>query len=76
MADSQKHGRGSTIGFYFAGLSQDDTNQVRARLNVLAADLGYTAKRGGTAGQGNAAALLVAIANGDVKIVPTNIQPS
>ena len=63
---------GSTIGFYFAGLSKEETNAVRARLNAIAAELGYRASRGATAGQGNAAALLVAIAAGEVQVMPTD----
>lgn len=61
---------GATIGLYFAGLSNDEANTVRERLNALAAELGYVALAGATAGAGNAAALLVAIANGDVRLEP------
>jgi hypothetical protein len=56
----------TTLGFYFAGLSNEEANQMRGRLNDAAAHLGYTAKAGATTGQGNAAALLAAIADGDV----------
>ena len=62
--------RGHAVGFYFAGMSQDEVNALRSRLNELAAELGYVAKAGPTAGQGNAAALLVAIAKGEVGLVP------
>lgn len=61
----------ATIGFYFAGMSKDEANEVRRRLNEIAAAYGYTAQAGPTAGQGNAAALLVAIANGEVIIMKT-----
>jgi hypothetical protein len=61
--------RGHAVGFYFAGMSKEEVNTLRARLNDLAAELGYVAKAGPTAGQGNAAALLVAIANGEVRLV-------
>jgi hypothetical protein len=60
---------GTPLGFYFAGLTQEEVNQVRAQLNRIAAEFGYVAKAGPTAGQGNAAALLVAIARGKIKLV-------
>ena len=59
---------GKAIGFYFSGLSKDEINEVRRKLNMLAAGLGYTAKGGPTKGQGNAAALLIAIAEGKIKL--------
>lgn len=59
---------GESIGLYFRNLTKAEVNEVRRRLNELAAELGYTAKGGPTKGQGNAAALMVAIANGEVKL--------
>lgn len=56
----------TTIGLYFAGLSSDETNALRSRLNAIAAQLGYTTQAGSTFGEGNAAGLLAAIADGDV----------
>lgn len=59
----------STIGLYFAGLSAEQTNALRARLNKVAGSLGYTAQGGPTAGEGNVAALLQAIDAGEVAVV-------
>lgn len=56
----------TTLGFYFAGLSNEEANEMRGRLNDIAARMGYTAKAGATTGEGNAAALLAAIADGEV----------
>lgn len=61
------------IGLYFRGLTKEEINQVRARLNELAAALGYIAKAGPTAGRGNAAAMLVAIAKGELIVVKPEI---
>ncbi len=60
--------KGTTLGFYFRGLSHEEANQVRRRLNEIAARLGYTAASGKTVGQGNAAGMLVAIADGELQI--------
>jgi len=59
----------SAIGFYFRGLTRDQTNALRNRLNDLAAERGYTAAGGPTTGQGNAAQLLVAIDAGDEALI-------
>lgn len=59
---------GEAIGFYFRGMNKEEVTAIRAELNRLAAHLGYVAKRGPTVGQGNAAALLVAIAKGEVEV--------
>lgn len=60
---------GEAIGFYFRGdITKQELNQIRAELNRIAKELGYLAKTGPTMGQGNAAALLVAIAKGEVKL--------
>ena len=66
---SQQVTTGATLGFYFRGMTKEQANEIRARLNEIAAELGYTAKGGQTVGEGNAAALMVAIANGDVRLV-------
>lgn len=58
----------TTLGFYFAGLSNEEANAVRQQLNEIAAGLGYVAQAGPTAGQGNAAALLIAIARGEATV--------
>ncbi len=63
---------GASFGLYFAGLTQAEANQVRQRLNEIAAALGYTAKGGPTTGKGNAAALLVAISQGKIKLTVTS----
>ena len=59
----------STIGLYFRGMSQQETNAVRDQLNAIAAAHGYIAHAGPTAGEGNAAALLAGIAAGEVALV-------
>lgn len=59
---------GEAIGFYFRGMSKEEVTAIRAELNRIALSLGYTARTGPTKGQGNAAALLVAIAQGEVKV--------
>ena len=61
----------STVGLYFR-MDQPAANALRARLNEMAAGFGYTAAWGPTAGQGNLAALLVAIDAGDVILVRIN----
>jgi hypothetical protein len=46
-------------------MEKEEANAIRAKLNEIAKDLGYLAERGPTAGEGNLAALLVAIAEGE-----------
>ena len=65
----KRHPRGTTIGFYFRDMEQDEINALRARLNALAAEFGYIAKRGPTAGRGNLAALLIAIGDGEFVLI-------
>lgn len=60
---------GASFGLYFKGLTQEEANAMRRQLNEVAAFHGYTATRGATAGQGNAAELLVSIASGEVATV-------
>ena len=60
---------GTAIGLYFRGMTKEDTNALRARLNELALELGYTAKAGPTYGKGTLAAMLVAIATGELRVV-------
>lgn len=57
----------STIGLYF-DLSQEEANALRERLNALAYRLGFMARRGPTAGEGNLAALLQAIDGGVCRV--------
>lgn len=57
----------STIGLYFS-ISQDEANALRDRLNKLAYRLGFMARRGPTAGEGNLAALLQAIDSGVCRV--------
>lgn len=59
---------GEAIGFYFRGMNKEEVTAIRAELNRIAKELGYLAKTGPTMGQGNAAALLVAIAKGEVEL--------
>lgn len=59
----------SSVGLYFP-LPPDATNELRSRLNDLAASHGYVARRGPTAGRGNLVALLIAIDAGEVITVP------
>ena len=58
----------TTLGFYFAGISQKEANDIRAKLNEMAYKWGYVAQGGPTMGQGNAAALLVALASGELEL--------
>lgn len=60
---------GEAVGLYFRGMTKDEVNAMRARLNKLAGELGYTARSGPTAGAGNMAALLVGIDGGHDAIV-------
>ena len=60
---------GEAVGLYFRGMSKDEVNALRARLNKLAGELGYTAKSGPTFGAGNMAALLIGIDKGHEAIV-------
>lgn len=70
----EKRNSGTTIGFHFAGLDKAQTNAMRARLNAAARQLGYVSRTGRSAGRGNAAALFVAIANGEVALLPRERQ--
>ena len=58
----------STLGLYFRK-EQHEANSLRSRLNELARSMGYLAVSGRTVGQGNLAALLVAIDAGEVALV-------
>jgi len=60
---------GQAIGLYFRGLDKDEVNALRARLNRLAGEFGFTAKAGPTTGEGNLAALLIAIGDGEIVLV-------
>lgn len=57
-----------TAGLYFRGLTQPQTNALRARLNDLAGDFGYVAHSGPTTGpnRGVLAGMLVGIDAGEV----------
>ncbi len=68
MEQKDKEPTGSTAGFHFAGLNWEETKALKARLNTIAYALGYTSHRGPLSGRGNAAALLTAIANGEVAV--------
>ena len=59
----------TALGFYFRGLDQREANALRAVLNEIAERHGYTAHAGPTAGQGNFAAMMIAIATGEVALV-------
>jgi len=56
------------LGLYFRK-EQHEANSLRSRLNELARSMGYLAVSGRTVGQGNLAALLVAIDAGEVALV-------
>ena len=58
-----------TAGLYFRSLEKHQVNALRSRLNELAGSMGYLAVSGRTVGQGNLAALLVAIDAGEVAVV-------
>ena len=60
---------GKAIGLYFRDMDQDEINALRARLNRLAGEFGFTAKAGPTTGEGNLAALLIAIGDGEIILV-------
>ena len=64
----------ATIGLYFR-FPQTEANRLRARLNEMALSLGYAATRGPTAGQGNLSAMLIALAEGELKIVSLTAAP-
>ena len=66
---------GTTLGLYFP-MDNDDANALRARLNRLAGELGYTARGGPTTGEGNLAALLVGIDKGEVIVVKSQASES
>jgi len=66
--------RGSTYGLYFAGLSIEEIQATLARANTVAGQLGYISRTGPSSGRGNAAALLVAIANGEVTVTRRDQQ--
>ena len=58
-----------TAGLYFRSMEKAEVNALRSRLNELAGSMGYLAVSGRTVGQGNLAALLVAIDAGEVAVV-------
>ena len=60
---------GQAIGLYFRGLDKEGVNALRARLNRLAGTFGYVAQAGPTTGEGNLAALLIAIGDGEIVLV-------
>jgi len=61
----------SSIGIYFRQRSYDETADIRARFNQVAALRGYhNTSRGGRGG--SAAQLMEAIANGDQIVVPAD----
>lgn len=57
-----------TLTFYLR--DGGDAKQIRQQLNTIAAGLGYTAKAGPN-GSGGAAAMLAAIANKEITVMPT-----
>jgi hypothetical protein len=59
----------ASFGLYFRGVSQEEANAIRLQANKVAAYHGYSAERGPTAGAGNAAEMLVAIASGELATV-------
>lgn len=63
-----RRSRGTTLGFYFPGLSAQEANAVRERLNTLAAEWGYVAERGDTKGKGTAGRMLMALARGEIHL--------
>lgn len=73
--DARRTGKqptGATSGFHFAGLTAEETRVIRSRLNDVARTLGYISHSGPLSGRGNAAALLVAIARGEVVVMRKN----
>ena len=68
---------GSTIGLYFP-IEKEEVNALRARLNARAGEFGYVARAGATAGDGNLAALLMAIDRDEIIMVkaqdPENVE--
>jgi len=57
------------INLYFRNMTNAQSRALRARLAEIAASHGYIATRGPTAGDGNPASLMAAIANGEVATV-------
>jgi hypothetical protein len=63
------------FGLYFKdGLSQEDANALRKRLNDLAASYGFLSERGPTAGDGNLSELLMALDSGKLMLVSEDQQ--
>jgi len=74
MMQKGKESTGSTVSFHFAGMEWERTKVLKRRLNAIAGQLGYTSHRGPLSGRGNAAALLAAIADGEVVVMRRNRQ--
>jgi len=68
MMRRDKEATGAMVTFHFAGLDSEEAKALKAHLNTVAGQLGYTSHRGPLSGRGNAAALLTAIANGEVTV--------
>ncbi len=60
---------GVTVGLHFAGFDAENIKPVRAQLDDIAHSLGYISRSRSHAGQGNTAAMMVAIARGELKVV-------
>ena len=65
---------GEAVGLYFRGMTKDEVNKLRARLNKLAGELGHTAKSGPTAGKGNLAAMIIGIDAGEAVVVQLDTE--
>jgi len=59
----------ANINLYFRNMTNAQSRALRARLAEISASHGYIAMRGPTAGDGNPASLMAAIANGEMATV-------
>jgi len=69
VSRTDKEPTGAAVTFHFAGFKSDAARAVKAGLNDIAYQLGYISRTGPLAGRGNAAALLAAIARGEVTVI-------
>lgn len=54
----------TTLGFYFPSMTNEEANALRASLNDIAAEFGYTSR-----GKGNLVTMLLAIDAGELALV-------
>ncbi len=74
MTQTDKEPTGAAVTFHFAGLKPDAARAIKAGLNDVAYQLGYISRTGPLSGRGSAAALLAAIASGEVTVIRQDSQ--